>query len=170
MKKIFLLLVLSIIFLSTYCFACEKLFSNNVNNTHIIKILNKTYNCIDNNCYDFSSFRYNKLTKTFYIDMIVDLMNWNAHEEYKSPYNDGYISHLIFETKLHDNEIFTKCKNFVVGYIVVDYRNDKASSAHYNIIAIHKGKPSTIKNIKEFENTFFNWVDINSYKQLLKTR
>ena len=52
---------------------------------------------------------------------------------------------------------------------MVDYKDGMASSAQYNIIAIHKGKPAVIKNIKDFEDTFYNWIDINALTHLLKT-
>ena len=155
------LLLLISIFLFLQCFAVGgKVDLNNISDYYTnfcnLNILDKKYTCYDNNCYDLSSYRYNKLTKTYYVDMIIDLMNWNEHEEYKSPYGDGYISHLIFEAKKHNNQITFKCKGFVVGEIIVDYENGKASSAHYNIIAIHRGKPKTIKNIKSFEELFYN--------------
>jgi len=137
--------------------------------THSINILDKKYTCYYNNCYDLSSFRYNQLTKTYYIDMIMDLMLCNAHQEYLSPYDDGYITHLIFNTKLHNNEFIVKAKGFVTGDVAVDYKNDRAFCAHYNINAIHKGIPTTIKNIEEFTNDFYKLIDINSAKKLLKT-
>lgn len=138
-------------------------------NIHEIKIKNKTYICHNNNCYDFDSLHYNKLTKTYKVDMIMDLMWCNAHQEYKSPYHDGYISHLIFETKLIDNKVTVKYKGYVVGDVVVDYKNGKASSAHYNIISIHKGIPKTISNIKEFSNDFNTIIDVDLILKLLKT-
>lgn len=151
------LLLLISIFLFLQCFAVgEKVDINNISdyytNSCNLNILDKKYTCYDNNCYDLNSYRYNKFTKTHYIDTIMDLMRCNAHEEYQSPYGDGYISHLIIQTKLHNNKIDIKCKGFVVGEIIVDYENGKASSAHYNIIAIHRGKPKTMHNIKEFES------------------
>ena len=121
-------------------------------NIYDIKIKNKTYFCYNKNCYDFNSFHYNKLTKTYTVDMIMDLMWCNAHQEYKSPHNNGYISHLIFKTKLHGNKITVTNKGYVVGDVIIDYKNGKVSSAHYNITALYKGKPKTIDNIKEFEN------------------
>ena len=149
----------------------EKLYNilGKYDNIHDIKIKNKTYICHNNNCYDFDSLNYNKLTKTYKIDMIMDLMWCNAHQEYKSPYHDGYISHLIFETKLMDNKVTVKCKGFVVGDVVVDYKNGKASSAHYNINSVHKGKPKTISNIKEFNNDFLTIINVDLILKLLKT-
>lgn len=143
--------------------------ANDYDKIYNLNILNQKYTCYNNNCYDLDSFKYNKLTKTSYINMIIDLMDWNAHEEYPSPYSDGYISHLIFQAKLHSDKLSVKCIGFVVGEIVVDYEDGIASSAQYNIIAIHKRKPAVIKNIKDFEDTFYNWTDINALTHLLKT-
>lgn len=138
-------------------------------NIHDIKIKNKTYTCHNNNCYDFDSLYYNKLTKVYKVDMIMDLMWCNAHQEYKSPYHDGYISYLIFETKLLDNKVTVKCKGFVVGDVVVDYKNGKAASAHYSINSVYKGIPKTISNIKEFNNDFLTIIDVDLILKLLKT-
>lgn len=99
-----------------------------------------------------SSYRYNKFTKTYYIDTIMDLMDCNAHQEYNSPYGDGYISHLLFETKLHNNKIFVKCKGFIVSDIIPDYTKDRITSMHYNFKAIYMEPPKTIKNLQEFES------------------
>ena len=66
--------------------------ANDYDKIYYLNILNQKYTCYNNNCYDFDSFQYNKLTKTSYINMIIDLMDWNAHEEYPSPYGDGYSS------------------------------------------------------------------------------
>jgi len=129
---------------------------NNYDNIYNFEILTKEFTCHNKNCYDISSLHYNKFTKTYTIDMIMDLMWCNAHQEYKSPYGDGYISHLIFETKFDDNKITTNCKGFVVGNVVVDYKNGKPASAHYDITSVHKGKPKTIDDIKEFEGIFLD--------------
>lgn len=143
--------------------------AGNYHNIYYLNILNNKYTCCNNNCYDFDSFHYNKLIKTYSIDMIADLMNWNLHEEYPSPNNDGYISHLLFNVKMHNDKLVVKYKRFVTGNVIVDYKNDKAYSARYNILAIHKGKPVVITNITEFETTFYEWIDINALKKLLKT-
>ena len=161
----------SVIYQINSLFWVKKLykFANKYDHIYYLNILDKTYTCYNNNCYDFNSFQYNKLTKTSYINMIIDLMDWNAHETYPSPYGDGYVSHLIFQAKLHKDKLSVKCIGFVVGKIVVDYKDGIASSAQYNIIAIHKGKPAVIKNIKDFEDTFYKWIDINALTHLLKT-
>jgi len=151
LKKIFILLTIVIIMLFTYCFSAEKQNENNIINTFNLNILDKKYTCYDYNCYDFNSFHYNRLTKTYNIEMIMDLMRCNAHQEYLSPYGDGYVTHLIFDTKLNGNKVTIKCKGFVTGDVVVDYKNGRASSAHYVINAVHTGKPVTVKNIEEFE-------------------
>jgi len=101
--------------------------------------------------------------------MIADLMNWNMHQEYQSPYNDGYVSHLIFKVKLHNNDITVKCNGYVTGNVEPEYKNGKTYSIHYNIISVHKNAPASIKNIEDFENTFYNWININSVLELLKT-
>ena len=133
-----------------------------------LNIFNKKYTCYNNNCYNLESLRYNKLIKTYYIDTLFDLMQCDAHQEYESPYHDGYITHLIFNTKLHDNKIIIKCKGFVTGNIVVDYKNGHTSSAHYIFKDIHMKKPATIKNIKEYESISMNEdIHIKLFKNLV---
>lgn len=160
MKKLFVLIL--IIFLGSPVFE-ENIITvkpvksiseivNNPSNIYEMNILDKRYTCHLNNCYDYSSFHYNKINKTYYIDIIMDLMRCNAQQKFLSPYGDGYISHLIFKTKLRKSKINIKCKGFVVGDIVVSYKNNYPSSAHYKIKAIYKNVPKTVNNIGEFEN------------------
>lgn len=170
MKKIFLILIL-IIFVSVPAFAQYK--PNLKKLTHIsnnIKIQNRKFICDDYNCYDFGSFRYNRLTKTYSFDMLMDLMWCNYHQEYKSPYNDGYITHLVFKVNFHEpDKINIKCTGYVTGNVVVEYENGKASSAHYEIISEHKNKPSVIKDMKSLEDNFYVFIDVNSISKILKT-
>ena len=142
--------------------------TSNYDNIYELNILDKKYVCINNNCYDFNSFRYNKLTKTYKIDMIVDLMNWDMQEKYQSPHNDGYISYLLFNVKLHANKFSVKCTGYASGNILVNYSADKAYSASYNIVKIYRNKPANIKNIKDIENLFYKWIDIQLVKKILK--
>ena len=74
----------------------SKLYEYDKENYHSINIGNKKYSCIGNNCYDLDSFSFNKPDQTYSINMLLNLMDWNMHQEYKSSYNDGYINHLIF--------------------------------------------------------------------------
>ena len=139
------------------------------NNTPFdIYIKEKKYTYFVNNCYDLKSFKYDKKTDSYYIDMIIDLMFWNEHQLYESPYKDGYISHLLFKTKLKGKKLTVECNGFVVADVVPEYRNGRSYSTHYDIIAVHKGKPNTVKNIKEFENTFSKWINTDSHIKIIK--
>ena len=130
----------------------SKLLKYDKDNYYIITIKDKKYSCIGHNCYDLKSFKYNKLFKTYHVNILMNLMDCNAHQEYKSQYNDGYINHLIFKTSLHDGKITIKCIGFVVSEIKEIYKNGQSYSLYYDNMIIHMTKPKTIKNIKEFES------------------
>lgn len=114
-----------------------------------INVFDKEYTCFNSSpCYNLKSYHYRKFPEAFYIDAIMDLAYCNYHQIYKSPYGDGYISHLIFETKLRNNKLTVKCKGFVVGDIIADAQD----GYHYDIKAVYMTPPSTIKNLEEFED------------------
>ena len=130
----------------------SKLYEYDKENYHSINIGNKKYSCIGNNCYDLDSFSFNKPDQTYSINMLLNLMDWNMHQEYKSSYNDGYINHLIFKTSLRNGKITIKCIGFVVSDIIPIYKNGQSYSMYYDNMIVHMVKPKTIKNIKEFED------------------
>ena len=147
----------------------SKLYEYDKENYHSINIGNKKYSCIGNNCYDLKSFKYNKLLNTYYINTFMNLINCNAHQEYKSQYNDGYINHLIFKTSLRNGKITIKCIGFVVSDIIPIYKNGQSYSMYYDNMIVHMVKPKTIKINKELIDSFYNWIDIDNYNYTVKT-
>lgn len=121
-------------------------------NYYSIDILDKKYSCLYHNCYDFESFKYDNQTKTFYVNTMMNLMDCNAHETYKFKNEEGYISHLIFNTTTSDNKVSVKCIGFVISTIKEVYKNGKFEAIYYDNIKIYMHKPDTIKNLKEFED------------------
>ena len=144
----------------------SKLYEYDKENYHSINVNNQKYSCIGHNCYDLKSFEYNKLLKTYHVNILMNLMDCNAHQEYKSPYNDGYINHLIFKTSLHNGKIVVKCIGFVVSEIVPIYKNGQSYSMYYNNMIVHMTKPKTIKNIEEFESIS---MDKDLHLEIIKT-
>lgn len=159
MKKI-------ILFICIFLFIVSPSFAEN---KAIFKELDTNYTCYNNNCYDIKSFKYNKLNKTYTINMIIDLMDWNEHQIHYSPYENEYITHLIFKTKFHNNKIIVKYIGFLVGDVIPEYKNKKTVSAHYKISATYMKKPKTIKNIKNYENLFLTWIDKDNYIKVIQT-
>ena len=141
---------------------------SNISYIYMFDIFDKKYTCLVHNCYDYNSFRYNRHSKTSYIDMIIDLMYLNYQQMYPSPYGDGYISHLIFETSLHDDQLIIKCKGFVVSNIIAEYDNEKTTSMHYDIVEVYTEKPTSIDNIEELQKDFINWINVDSLRKFLK--
>ena len=133
----------------------SKLYEYDKENYHSINIGNKKYSCIGNNCYDLDSFSFNKPDQTYSINMLLNLMDWNMHQEYKSSYNDGYINHLIFKTLVSD--------------IIPIYKNGQSYSMYYDNMIVHMVKPKTIKINKELIDSFYNWIDIDNYNYTVKT-
>ena len=130
----------------------------------------KKYTCHNHNCYDFDSFSFNKSNQTYSINMIVDLMDWNSHETYKSNNKDGYISHLIFKTSLYNGKVTAKCIGFVVSDIVPTYKNGQPYSMYYDNMIVHMTKPKSIKkDTHEIIISFYNWIDISDFISTVKS-
>jgi len=133
-----------------------------------VNINGKIYSCYMSNCFDFKSFHYNKLNKTYSINMIFDLMNWNEHEKYKSPYDDKYITHLIYKTTLHKNKISFKCIGFASGTVKVVYMNNQTLAAKYVYYKTYSGKPDTIRKFMQMDASAKNWVTDKIYIKVVK--
>ena len=115
------------------------------------------------NCYNLRSFKYNKLKRIYKIDMAINIAELEYSDIYKYSYQNGYITHLIFKTKLQDDNIYVKYKGFVAHNI------DKNGSLN-DVIMISTTKPLIIKNnIKNLEYTFVNWIDKDNYIYTVKT-
>ena len=133
-------------------------------------ILGTKYTCYYSNCYDLNSFYYDKQTKTYTINMIADLMNWNQHEEYSSPVGNGYITHLIFKTYMHNDKITANCIGYITGKIIPEYnQKGKMTSFHYHFFKAYKGVPSTIKEIYPLEENLKTGINKNIYNRKIKT-
>lgn len=133
-------------------------------------ILDKTYTCCNNNCYNFESFNYNKFKKSYSIDMMIDLMNWNYHQTYKSPFDEGDISHLIFKTELKNNELKVKYKGFVSSTIEPKSNDNSNSGFEYKHIGYYLINPKMIKNFRLFEKNFSDWINQDSYIKTVKNQ
>ncbi len=137
------------------------------NDVSYIDIFDTKYTCLHSECYNLDSFKYDRQSKTYSIDMILDLMHWDRHQTYKSPYNDGDVSYLIFNTKINDKKFTVECKSYVAANLV-PYYHEGSMSARYDIKAIHNGKPKTIKEIRSFEKEFATGINKDIYSELIK--
>ena len=139
-------------------------------NINYSKILNQEYSCYYNNCYNLETFRYDKKTNTYFVDMMVDLLNRNEHQLYKSPHNDGDITHIIFKTEFHDGKITVKYKGYASGYLEPIYKYDGVYIINYEISAIHKDVPKMIKDyMQKNGGSFMDWIDSYHYIENIKT-
>ena len=149
MKKIFLLLLLNIVFLSAYCLACEKYFPNKINNT---KFVNGGY--LD---YDLNSYYYNRKSNTYSIDVMEELDPGGDLENIKCPYGEGYITHIISSTKYSPKHKFFEAqyKGFLCAVGEYKYENSRPISFQYNYKGVYyDNNPSIIPNFNMdyFEN------------------
>ena len=103
--------------------------------------------------------------------MVADLSELDANNTYKYPYKNGYITHLVFETKLHNNNIYVKYKGFVAHNIVYEYDISGNKNLNLNnIIAVSATKPKILKNdILKLEKSFISWIDQNNYRKTVKS-
>jgi len=176
-KILFTIILISLIFISpvlakdnNYQKFASMPYKYDKESYYSIDINNKEYSCVQQNCYDLDSFSYNRRKNFYSIDMIIDLMNWNSHETYKSKYNDGYISHLIFKTSLHKEKITVKCIGFVVSDIVPIYKNGQSYSMYYDNMIVHMTKPNSIKkDLNEIIISFYNWINLSDFISTVKT-
>ena len=190
MKKIYLILLsIALIFVPVFK-ACAQELSNQNNpnkegiskkiealedalnkheNIYYQKILNQKYSCYYNNCYNLETFCYDKKTDTYSVDMMVDLLNRNEHQLYESPHKDGDITHIIFETKLHDDKITVKYKGYASGYLNLIREYDGVYLINYEISAIHNDTPKIIKDyMQENGGSFLDWINSDYYIQNIK--
>lgn len=149
MKKMFLLLVLNIVFSSAYCFACEKYFPNKINNTQFV---NGGY--LD---YDLNSYNYNRKSNTYSIDVMEEIDPGGDLENIKCPYGEGYVTHAIFSTKYSQKDKFFKAqyKGFLCSIGEYQYENSIPMSFQYNYKGVYyDNNPTRIPNFNMdyFEN------------------
>lgn len=149
MKKIFLLLVLNIMFLSAYCLANEKYFQNKINNTQFVNggYLN----------YDLNSYNYNRKSSTYSIDVMEEIDPSGDLENIKCPYGEGYVTHAIFSTKYSQKNKFFKAqyKGFLCSIGEYQYENSIPISFQYNYKGVYYDNDPTIIpnfNMDYFEN------------------
>lgn len=149
MKKIFLSLSLSILSLTTCCFASQKQFPNKINDTHFINggYLN----------YDLKSYNYNKKSDIYSIDVMEELDPGGDSENIKCPYGEGYITHIILSTKYSPRHNFFKAqyKGFLCSFGEYEYKNSMPASFHYDYKGVYYYNNSSIIpdfNMEYFEN------------------
>lgn len=163
MKKYFIIGCLS------YFIICITVYAYPFIRSNYQYVLGTKYTCYYSNCYDLNSFYYDKKTKTYNINVIIDLMNWNQHEEYPSPYGNGYVTHLIFRTSMHNDKITAKCIGYVTGKIVPEYdKNGKMTSFRYHFFKAYEGVPSTIKDMHPLVENLETGIDKNIYNRKIK--
>lgn len=154
MKKILVLFLF--IFLSLPVFAADK------NDIYKINIKNKTFYCMSN-CYDLTTLKKDKALNSYKVEMLYDLIDSNHQEFYKSPYGNDYITHLIFESELKENDFYTRPVGFVTGKIKLD---EDGGGAHYIYSGLHYGIPKNI-SIKYFSKLYKSWAQ-NSFLDEVK--
>ena len=160
MKKIILLISFMLFFvLSSFGIDCE----------YTYKVQNREYCAIMGNDYDLKSYKYNKKTNTYFINIIDDLMDSNSHETYKSPQNGKYITHLIHRIYYKNGKITIKCVGYITGDIKVLYENGHSAGMKYINTKTFMERPKSVKDIKEFENMHLNDYDKKLHEKVIKS-
>lgn len=110
------------------------------------------------NFYDISTYKYDKNTDTYTVDMIIDRDASRDNERYsKCPYDNGNITHLIFNiTYTPSKEQFKAIyKGFVSTKDILEYKNGQPSAITVNFLNIYYNNNSKlIKEFSEFEAHF----------------
>lgn len=176
MKKIFIALIL-IIFVSIPAFANREYYIkkdsdynlqflcfNNSEcyslNSNTIQIKNKKFVGFgDFHYFDLSTYKYDKNTHTYSVDILVDRDPFTDLDVCnKCPYDKGNITHLIFSliyTPLTKN-FHAKYKGFVSSVDVLQYKNGKPFKININYLNLYyDNNPKNIKDLSDWLK-FFN--------------
>lgn len=109
--------------------------------------------------YDISSFKYDKDTKTYSVDVLVDRdPSTDLGVCNKSPYDKGNITHLIFSLKYTPSkkDFQASYKGFVTSEDIVQYENSQPISIKVNYLNIYYDQnPEYIKDLSD-QLKFFN--------------
>ena len=175
MKKIVFALIL-IIFVCLPTFAARKYYIKNDSdcclqflcfsekecyniNPSIIKVKDKKFVGFGAyHYYDLSSYKYDKNTNTYYVDILVNrdpFTDLNVCN--KSPYDRGNITHLIFSLvyKPFSKKFKATYKGFVSSEDIIKYENGKPISHHINYLDIYyNNNANYIKDLKHWLNYF----------------
>ena len=139
------------------CFNEKECYSINPN---IIDIKNKKFVGFEGYHYfDISTYKYNKNTQTFSVDVLVDrdpFTDLGVCD--KSPFDRGNITHLIFSLTYKPliKEFKATYKGFVSSEDIVQYENSKPTAIYVNYLNIYYNK--NFKYIKDLPDwlKFFN--------------
>ena len=181
MKKIFLVLI--IFFVSLPVFAARKYYIENDMNYNlqflcfdenecfnitptILKIKNKEFVGFGNyHYYDISTFKYDKDTQTYSVDILVDRdPSTDLGVCNKSPYDKGNITHLIFSLTYNPSKKKFRAtyKGFVTSEDIVQYKNSQPISIKVNYLNIYYDQNT------EYIEDLPNWLKFFN-KKLAKT-
>ena len=175
MKKIFLFLIL-VIFTVLPTLAARKYYiKNNTDydlqflcfsekecyniNPSIIKVKDKEFVGFGAyHYYDLSSYKYDKSTNTYSVDVLVDRdPSTDLDVCNKSPFDRGNITHLIFSLvyKPFPKKFKATYKGFVSSEDIVEYENGKPSAIYVNYLNIYyDNNPKNIKDLSDWLNLF----------------
>lgn len=175
MKKIILFLIL-IIFTALPTIAARKYYIKNDSdcclqflcfsekecyniNPSIIKVKDKKFVGFGAyHYYDLSSYKYDKNTNTYYVDILVNrdpFTDLNVCN--KSPYDRGNITHLIFSLvyKPFSKKFKATYKGFVSSEDIIKYENGKPTAIYVNYLNIYyDSNPENIKDLSDWLNLF----------------
>lgn len=112
--------------------------------------------------YDLSSYKYDKSTNTYSIDILVDRdPSTDLGVCNKSPFDRGNITHLIFSLvyKPFPKKLKATYKGFVSSEDIVEYENGKPSAIYANYLNIYyDNNPKNIKDISIWLEFFNNKI------------
>ena len=141
MKKVLLFIFIFFI-VANSSFAFNKKLQNNLSKTDFI---NKGYLS-----YDLKSFKYNPTNDTYIIDVMEELDPGGDMENIKCPYEEGYITHIIFSTKYSPKKKYFKFKykGFICATGEYKYENSKPIVFYYNYTGIfYNNNPHIIPSL-----------------------
>ena len=127
MKRVLLFVF---IFLANSTLACNKNFQNNLNKTNFI---NKGYLS-----YDLNSYKYNSKKNLYIVDVMEELDPGGDMGNINCPYENGYITHLIYSTKYIPKKKYfkVKYKGFMCATGEYKYENSKPVELYYNYTGV----------------------------------
>ena len=108
--------------------------------------------------FDIASYKHNINSDTYSVDVLVDRDPSTDYGYYtKCPYDDGYITHLIFSIKyIPAKKIFkAEYKGFLSSKTILAYENGIPSSSYVKYLNIYyNNKPELIKELRDWLNYY----------------
>ena len=129
----------------------------------IIKFKNKKFISFGGDYYyDISTYKYNKLTDTYYTDILLDRDPSSDYNHYtKCPFDDGEITHVIIGLKYSPRKKIFKAtyKGFASTKLIVEYKDNLPISSHFEYLNIYyNNNRNMIKELPSYLEYYNNQI------------